>query len=174
MKKIILFLCTMLLVVSTVACTPSTYNAHTQTEPTPEPIITITPELAFPLDDAASIVNYTPVALKESDSTVVYHSEPIGQGDTVKVTVTQYNEVITKDSIRTEYEKIKSMRPTAETLDGIGEDAYIAYPAVHVYMDGYHISVAAGSGSDDVQHELLVNVAKMVEKNLNNILNTDG
>lgn len=174
MKKIIFYLCTILLIISVTACTPNTDNAHTQTEPTPEPIIVITPDIAFPIENVQSIVNYTPVMLKESNDTVVYHSEPIGQGDTVKVTVSQYNEVVTKDSIRSEYEKTKSMRPSAEILDGIGEDAYIAYPTVHVYMDGYHISVTAGSGGDEVQHELLTNIAKTVEQNLNNILNTDG
>ena len=42
----------------------------------------------------------------------------------------------------------------------LGETAYIAYPTIHVYDRGCIIEVTAGSGSDEDQQQLLVNLAK--------------
>lgn len=156
MKKLILILTSIILTVALTACSSNPNFAPSNAEPTPEPIIKITPEQAFSVENAQSIVNYSVNVSNTSENSVMYHSSPIGQGDTVTVTVSQYSDTQTKERIRADYDKVKSMRPSAETLENIGDDAYIAYPAVHIYIDGYHISVAAGSGSDEVQHDLLV------------------
>ena len=168
-KKISLLLISVILLFSLVAC--SSHSSSTSSEPTPSPITTITASQALSLDDAQGLVTYPLVASNASDSSVTYQCDPIGQGDVISVTVSQYNEVTTKDKVRSDYDKTKAMRPTAETLEGIGDDAYIAFPTVHVYKDGYHVSVTAGSGGDQVQHDLLQKIAGIVDNNLNTLLN---
>lgn len=172
MKNLVLTLISIILTLTLTltACSSSPNSAPSNAEPTPMPIIKITPEQAFSADNAQSIVNYPVTVSNTSDNSVIYHSSPIGQGDTVTVTVSQYSDTQTKERIRADYDKVKSMRPSAETLENIGDDAYIAYPAVHVYIDGYHVSVAAGSGGDESQRNLLVGIAGTVAENLNNIL----
>jgi len=168
-KKLTLIIVSIILILNITACTPGTTPSIA--DPTPEPIVQISAKEVFTPENAQSFAGYTVVTDNISDSEVLYRSEPIGQGDTIAVTVEQYNADIAKDKIRSDYDLAKSMRPSAETLPGIGEDAYIAFPAVHIYADGYHISIAAGSGSDEKQRELLVNIANIVQENLNGLLN---
>lgn len=174
MRKLALILISILFTVNIAACAPSGVISETGTiepTPTPEPVINITASEAFTLENAQAIVNYQAVADQVTDNSVLYRSEPVGQGDTVTVKIEQYSDITPKERVRSNYDKVKSMRPSAETISGIGEDAYIAFPTVHVYMNGYHVSVSAGSGADEAQRELLINVGNTVADNINNILN---
>lgn len=174
MKKLLLSAALIVMIFAVSACTQGTVSSNDAELPkataTSEPVIKVTAQEILSLEEAQSLVTYAAVAANITDSTVTYQSDPIGQGDIISVSVLQYDDVNDKEKIRSEYDKMKSMRPTAETISGIGEDAYIAFPTVHIYQSGYHISITAGSGSDDAQHELLVKVAGMAVENLNRAL----
>lgn len=151
-------------------CSPETVLKR---EPTPVPIITVNPEELITTVDVSAVAAYVPVQEKsDSDGveTVLYRSEPVGQGDIVKVSVRQYSDSVAKDDIKAEYERAKSLRPKAEVVDGIGDDAYIAYPSVHIYRDGYHVTITAGSGSGDEQKTLLEQLAKTADDRLKDML----
>ncbi|MCX7714223.1 MAG: hypothetical protein N2171_00620 [Clostridia bacterium] len=171
MKKILFAVLNLLSLCILCSCTA----ANTLQQSTPGPIVYLNPESVFTLENAAAIVNYSPVIdgnieKKNNMTSILYHSEPIGQGDTVRVTVRQYTDAITKQQVKEEYDMMKSMRPKAIKLDNVGEDAYIAYPSVHIYMDGYHIEITAGSGDDDTQKALLEQAAKVACSNAAKIL----
>ncbi len=90
---------------------------------------------------------------------VLYKSDPIGKNDVVKVKVTQYTNQISDSEISQQYENAKSKRSSAETVSDMGEDAYIAYPSIHIYDRGCIIEITAGSGSDETQTALLKSLA---------------
>jgi hypothetical protein len=132
----------------------------------------VDPAALITAEDVASYAGYTPV--KDEDSTqksedgavVLYRSEPIGEKDTVKVKVIQYSASVTKDEIKERYENAKNKRSSAEEVSGIGEEAYIAFPTIHVYDRGCIIEITAGSGSDDTQKVLLKNLAAVAVQRL--------
>lgn len=45
-----------------------------------------------------------------------------------------------------------------EYVDGIGEDCYIAFPYINIYDRGCYIRISAGSGSDEGQKNMLINL----------------
>ena len=58
--------------------------------------------------------------------------EPIGQNDTVTVKVTQFTDTIDYQMLFDQYEQEKSKRSSAELVEGIGQESYIAFPTIHV------------------------------------------
>lgn len=151
----------------------SSCSAHTppEQEPTPEPVISASVIDLLPISDVQEIISYTLVTKNVTENSLIYTSDPIGAGDTISVSINQYSSTVTKEQIRSEYEEQRSRRPSAEAVEGIGESAYIAYPSIHIYQNGYCITVTAGSGSDQYQHDLLVLLGKIVINNLNEIVN---
>jgi uncharacterized lipoprotein YehR (DUF1307 family) len=147
-----------------------------QAEATPKPAVQVAPEAVFTIDNVKAIVDYEPVQEPVEENTekgtkqVWYHSEPLGKGDIVEVTVRQYSDSVAKETVKAGYDQMKQKRPNAVQVDGVGEDAYIAYPSVHVYQEGYHIQITAGSGADDVQKTVLTNAAQTAVQNLNTLL----
>ena len=103
-------------------------------------------------------------------ATVLYRSEPIGQNDTVTVKVTQFTDTIDYQMLFDQYEQEKSKRSSAELVEGIGQESYIAFPTIHVYDRGCIIEITAGSGSDDNQKTLLKNLAITAAGRLESII----
>lgn len=172
MKKISLVILSIILLLNLCGCgekPPSLPQA------TPTPIIEVAPTDIISIEDAAAVINYAPVIdggsiTKEGDkSSVLYRSEPIGSGDIIKVSVTQYTKEITKEQIKTEFDTGKSKRPKAIDIGSI-ENCYLAYPSIHLYKDGYHIEITAGSGGEDAQKQLLEQLASRALENLNKLI----
>ena len=69
-----------------------------------------------------------------------------------------------------QYEQEKSKRSSAELVEGIGQESYIAFPTIHVYDRGCIIEITAGSGSDDNQKTLLKNLAITAAGRLESII----
>lgn len=137
---------------------------------TPTPIPQISPEQVLPIDSAMSAVGYDLVSDGGSETdgakSVLYRSEPIGKHDVVRVTLYQFSDQVTKDDVSNKFYEVKDSRPSAEVIPSVGDDAFLAYPSVHVYKDGRYVQITAGSGADDSQHELLVSLAKTAAGNM--------
>ncbi len=59
------------------------------------------------------------------------------------------------------YNSIKSAFPDAVKVDGIGDEAFIATPGLHIYADGYYIVIAAGN-SDKASVQKVIKEAGML------------
>ena len=114
-------------------------------------------------------VGYSPVMTEETSrrvSTATYTSDPIGTGDTVIVKVYQKNQLQTEEQVRAYFDECQNSRSDAFSIDSLDVDAYIAYPFIHYYTNGYHVQIGAGTGSDNLQKALLMNLAKLSYENL--------
>lgn len=100
--------------------------------------------------------------------TVVYVSSPKGEVDSVTVKFTQCGENLSEDEVWNRYDTARIRRESAVAVDGIGTDAYVAFPYIHVYDRGCDITIAAGSGSDEGQQALLERIAERAVLNLGN------
>jgi hypothetical protein len=141
--------------------------------PTATPIPEAVPTEVLKLSDVQAAVGseltYVQEGGVEKDgnvSTAVYRTEPLGKGDLVRVEIRQLTSQVTREQVRAEYDEMKSKRPSAQNVEGLGDDAYIAYPSIHVYKDGYHLEITAGSGADEAQAALLKNLAQTAMRSL--------
>ena len=58
-----------------------------------------------------------------------------------------------------DYESDRIPRADMEFIDGIGEDCYIAYPFINVYVRGCYLRISAGSGNGENQKNALISLA---------------
>lgn len=162
MKKVLLVLSCLLMIMGLCACGE---GGGLFAKATPTPVPEIDPAALITAEDVAINAGYTPVIEPSATSregnvaTVLYRSEPIGQNDTVSVKVTQFTDTIGYQTIFDEYEQNKAKRQSAELVEGIGQEAYIAIPTINVFNRGCLIEITAGSGADDTQKTLLKNLA---------------
>ncbi len=173
MKKIFkLFILTAIAVCCVCGCTRISRTDSEEAQKVQ--IVTIEPTELISLDTVKELTGYdmTDDGTKESDGvkSVLYRTEPIGEADTVKVEVRQYSETVAKEEIQAKFDEMRSKRSSAETIDTLGCDAYVAYPSLHFYCDGYLVTITAGSGSDDGQKELLVRFAEIAVENLRSMI----
>jgi hypothetical protein len=115
------------------------------------------------LDGGASVTD-------GNESTATYLSDPIGSGDPVIVQVINPTDAVSPEDIWNNYESNRISRSSAEFVEDIGEDAYIAYPSIHVFDRGCEIVITAGSGSDDGQSALLEKLAQTAVSNIESIM----
>lgn len=162
MKKVLLIATSLLMIIGLCACGN---GGGLFAKPVPTPVPEIDPASLITADDVAAIAGYVPV-VEPSGTTregnvgsVLYRSEPIGQQDTVNVKITQFTDTIDYQQLFEEYEQGKAKRPSAELVGGIGQEAYIAFPTIHVYDRGCIIEITAGSGANDTQKNLLQGLA---------------
>lgn len=160
MKKILVIVSSLIIIIGLCACSGGLFA-----KPEPTPVPEIDPASLITIDDVVVNSGYTPV-IEESETkregnvaTLMYRSEPMGWSDPVIVKVTQFTNEIGYETIFQQYETAKAKRTDAELIAGIGQEAYIAFPTVHVYDRGCLIEITAGSGSDDTQKNILKNLA---------------
>lgn len=164
MKKLLLVIASLLMTVGLCACGE---GGGLFAEPTATPIPEIDPTTILTADDVYAAINYEYVPVVDggvvtdgNSSSAVYVSNPKGLGDSVTIKLTQYTESISIDQVYQEFAAAKAKRYEITEVTELGETAYIAYPTIHVYDRGCIIEVTAGSGSDEEQQQLLVNLAK--------------
>ena len=154
MKKIILFLCSLLILVG---CSS-------------DKVTEITAALLLPQEQLAPYLEYTPEFSEKTTrrySIAEYRPTPAGSGDPVIVKIYQANPLLSEQAVLDSFNESKNFRNDAFINEGLGVDSYVAYPAIHYYVDGYHVEITAGSGSDNNQKILLMNLAKISLDNLN-------
>lgn len=155
MKKLIFAISCLIATIALCSCGCSV------AKPSATPIPEINPANIITSEDVASIAGYTPVVDEKETkregnvATVMYRSEPIGKNDPVEVKITQFNNTIGYEQIYAQYEKAKEMRTSAENIESLGQESYIAIPTIHVYDRGCLVEITAGSGGDEEQKEML-------------------
>ena len=165
MKKISLIIITLIATLGLCSCSGSVAGLFAPA--TPIPIPDINPLDVLGAEDVYVALNYSYAPVLDGDTyirdgnvaTATYRSEPIGQ-DPVIITITQHTSSVSKETVWYGYDYDRVMRSSAEMISDLGEDAFIAYPSIHVYDRGCHIQITAGSGDTPEQRNLLINLAQ--------------
>ena len=140
-------------------------------KPSEKKVPELSPSDIFSVEEAAEFTGYAmlqdgEVVDENGTKTVVYVSDPKGESDSVIVKFTQCGDNMSKDEVWSRYDTARIKRPSAETVEGLGMDAYVAFPYIHIYDKGCDITIAAGSGSDDGQKALLNRIGERAVMNL--------
>lgn len=113
-------------------------------------------------ENVAPYLDYTPEMTEERSrrvSVAEYKSNPPGQGYPIIIKVYQKNGLQSAEKVREFYDECKKMRSDSFDAGINADDSFIAYPSIHYYIDGYHVEITAGGGSDELQKALLTNLA---------------
>ena len=63
------------------------------------------------------------------------------------------------------YSSIKNNFPNAVKVDGVGDEAFIAPPGLHILSGTYYVTIAVGNSNDTKNREILKNAGqKAVDK----------
>lgn len=100
--------------------------------------------------------------------TASYYSEPVGKADPVIVTVIYPSNEITETAIKQIYEDGYNSRDSKRRIDGIGDDAYVAFPSLSILKGGHLIKITAGSGETKEQLNMLIDLGKKAVENFEN------
>lgn len=133
-------------------------------------ITEITAAILLPQEQLAPYLEYVPEFSEETSrhySIAEYRPNPPGSNDPVIIKVYQENQLYSKDRILDYFNECKELRTDSFKVDSLGVDCFVAYPSIHYYVNGYHVEITAGSGSDNDQKILLMNLAKISLDNLN-------
>lgn len=117
-------------------------------------------------DDYTLIMQDNAVKENENVLSVKYLSEPLGAGDAVFLSIEAEDETHDAKSIKQNFEASREARADSILIKGLGEDAYITYPSLHLYTHDLYIKITAGSESSDSQAEILVELGKLAVKNI--------
>lgn len=132
-------------------------------------VVQILPSQLLSIEEVSPYLEYTPEMSEESSrrvSVAKFTSNPLGKADPVIITLYQENGLMSAKQIREYYDECKKMRSDSFGAAVDADDAFIAYPSLHYYIDGYHVVITAGSGSNDLQKVLLTNLANISLENL--------
>ena len=121
------------------------------------------------VEEASEITGYELIQSENTKTRARFDSDPIGK-DPVILELYSYNGSNSVAKIYEMFKDKKDKRPSAEDISGMGAEAFIAYPSVTFYRDGYMVVVTAGSGADDVQAELLKKLAQKASEHLDEYL----
>lgn len=137
-----------------------------------EPRPMLLPTDIISLSDAQKIIgdSYTlkmkDNAVKQDENllSVTYLSEPEGVGDGVFVELLSDKE--NPEIIKTAFSRSREKRSDCILVKGLGDDCYITYPSLHLYTKGMYVKITAGSKASDLQANLLIELGKIAEKNI--------
>lgn len=96
----------------------------------------------------------------------VYVCDPLGSGDNVFVELYVKDKDNDENSIKSRFEASRNKRSDFIQVQGLGDDAYITYPSLHLYSNGVYVKITAGSGANDAQSELLISLGKTADANI--------
>ncbi len=170
MKKLVSILSAITITMSLCSCGEG--GIFGEPIPTPEPMIDAAAVLTIDNVKTAVADNYTveleggAAVTEKNTTTASYRANPAGTGDPVIVKVIQPVSGVSEDQIWEDYENARLTRPSAQLVVGIGDDAYIAYPSIHVFYKGCEIVITAGSGSDEGQANYLKDLATTAVANI--------
>lgn len=133
-------------------------NTAVQEIPRVSPDMLISAETASAAAGNTLSLSDTGIVSEGNKLTAVYETDPVGAADGVTVSIEQFSDTLSTTEIWNEYENTRILRSDNEKIEGIGADCYVAYPYIHIYDRGCHITISAGSGSDEGQKALLTNL----------------
>lgn len=134
----------------------------------PKEIPKLLPTNVISLEEAQNIIGSSyniemknnAVTEDEKSISVKYMANPTGSGDPIFI------ELFTDKEIYEKFKKSSDMRSDSIVVQGLGSEAYISYPALHMYTHNIYVKITAGSGSSDEQAELLVKLGKLAKDNI--------
>jgi len=93
----------------------------------------------------------------------VYTTVVEGSGKLLQVGLTQQSFMSgSTQTPKSLYDSLKNNFPNALKVTGIGDDAFISPPGLHVLKGGYYLTVAVGNSNDPKNQELLKTIGKKV------------
>lgn len=164
MKRNLVCLLAVVFLVSVTGCDKKETKVH-ETE--------LTADMLLSEDEVKALVGYEPVKTVSDTvlkSMVRYDSEPQGEYPVI-VELYSYNKGKSVAEIYEQFTEKKERRPSSQEVNEYDAQAYIAYPSVNIYRDGYMAVVTAGSGANDEQGTLLKNAGAVVAGHLVEFLN---
>lgn len=175
MKKLLSVFTALLIVIGLCSCKE---GGGLFAKPVPTPIPEISPLDLISAEDVYAAINYAYAPVLDGDTcvrdgnkaTAFFRSEPIGQGDPVIIEITQYSDTVSKENVWYEYDNNRIKRPSAQTIENMGEDAFIAFPSIHVFDKGCYIKITAGSGDTEEQRNALMTLASTAVAKLDAII----
>jgi hypothetical protein len=169
------------------ACGSGDTPAGDQTETTGKSEATATTESGSPDKGAADIIEPSQLISQEEaglimgetmDSAETMEQQTIGlkqtfytsseSGEMLQVTLHQQAFMPSEQSMTPEdlYRAITTDFPGAIEADGIGDEAWLATPGLHILADGYYIVIAAGNMSVEGNEEMLREGGRVAVENL--------
>ena len=126
------------------------------------------------LEQAGAVIDNSYIlTVKDADQTegakqtTLYVSQETGAGYPIEVVLYQPGTDMSAEDIKALYDDMRAKRPKGVDLADFGADAFIAYPSITFYKDGYMVRVTAGGGNDDAQNALLEKAGKTALENVN-------
>lgn len=93
----------------------------------------------------------------------VYNTVQEGSGKLLQIGITQQSFMPNNGQTPQKlYAAIKGNFPNALKVDGIGSEAFIAPPGLHVLTGNYYLTVAVGNSNDPKNQELLKTIGKKI------------
>ena len=159
MKKIFALILSVIMTVAVSSCSGSKNEIDISSIPRLSPETLITPEVASAMTGATLVMSEEGVFTDGNGIAVKYLSNPVGVADPVYMKVEQFSENLPVAQVWNDYENDRIPRVDMEFIDGIGEDCYIAYPFINVYVRGCYLRISAGSGNGESQKNTLISLA---------------
>lgn len=144
---------------------------------TPDPTATVnpakTPEQLISAEEAAQLLGVGSIAAQSPDATPLPNSIPMdgmtfafyNAGDGMFLQVALYQRIEDNKNIKFPkdvYERLKRNTVSPVAVEGIGDDAFIAPPGLHMLVDGYYVMIAVGDPADTKNVEILKKAGELV------------
>lgn len=93
----------------------------------------------------------------------VYNTVQEGSGKLLQIGLTQQSFMPSNGQTPQKlYEALKGNYTNALKVDGIGNDAFIAPPGLHILAGNYYLTIAVGNSNDPKNQELLKTIGKKI------------
>ncbi len=158
MKKLFALLMCAVMVIAASSCGKSDKKES-------ETVVRISPDMMISAETASSAAGITMEVTEDGivsegkTQSITYMPDPLGSADPITVSIEQFSDSLTIEQVWNDYEADRIRRTDAVLLEGIGTDCYIAYPYINVYDRGCYVRICAGSGNDEEQKNMLINLA---------------
>jgi len=91
----------------------------------------------------------------------VYSTVAEGSGKLLQIGLTQQSFMSgSNQTPKSIYDSLKNNFPNALKVEGVGDDAFISPPGLHVLKGSYYLTVAVGNSNDPKNQELLKTIGK--------------
>lgn len=93
----------------------------------------------------------------------------------VSVSIEQFSDSLSVSQVWADYENHRLNRVgDAQMITGVGEDCYVSYPYINVYARGCYLKISGGSGDNEAQRDMLINLANRALLVLNEKIPADA